>query len=342
MINFNKYFSFLMVLILFTACQTSSVKEVHSTKETITKTTPLTTEIQRVAMLNTSQDNIIDKSSCFMIKFPYGVTVNNVPISINSPNDYAAVQNNINAYSNDNDIVNIHFPITILFDDYTQKSIANKVDFEVLISSCQLNSNSFGKINCLTINYPIAINVYDSSYQIASSIWINDNLAMFNFIANLINNKFIAISYPISVKDQNGKNVTITSNVQFEDVINNTVETCSGSTNTNLDFVQIITANSWKVSYYYNSSDKTLNFDGYSFTFNSDYTLVVTKLGKSYSGNWSTFFDNGHRRFTIKINSDPMAKLDEDWRIFEFNPFQLRFKSSDSSSENDYLYFEKK
>jgi hypothetical protein len=331
-----------MLLLFFTACQTSSVEEVHSTKETITKTSPLTTEIQRVVMLNTSQDNFIDKSSCFAIKFPYGVTVNNIPISINSPNDYSVVQNNIDDFSNDNDIVNIHFPITILFNDYTQKRIANQTDFEFLISSCQSNSNLFGKIHCLTINYPIAINVYDSSYQIASSISINDNLAMFNFIANLINNKFIAISYPISIRNQNGQNSTITSNAQFEDVIKDAVDSCSGNTNTNLDFVKIITANSWKISYYYNNSDKTSNYNGYSFTFNTDNSLVVNKLGKSYNGNWSTFLDNGHRRFTIKINSDPLAKLDEDWKVFEFNTLQLHFKSSDNNNENEYLYFEKK
>ncbi len=341
MINFKNYFIFLMLIGFFTACQTGSVQEVHSTKETITKTTPLTTDIQRVAMQNTSQDNIIDNSSCFMIKFPYVVTVNNVQITINSSSDYQLVQYNINAFSNDNDIIYIHFPITVVFNDYTQKSIVNQTDFDTLVFGCQSNTNTFGKINCLTINYPIVINMYDSNYQIASSISIMDDLAMFNFISNLAENKFIAISYPITIKDQNGQNVIVTANSQFEDLIKNAVDTCSGNSNTTLDFMQIITANSWNISYYYNSSDRTSNYSGYNFTFNADYTVVAKKSGMTYNGNWSTSLDNGHRRFEIKFDSDTLGKLDENWKVFEFNLTQLRFRSEDSPTENDYLYFEK-
>ena len=43
MINIEKIsrITFAFFLLVFTACQTESVKEVHSTKEKITKTTPL-------------------------------------------------------------------------------------------------------------------------------------------------------------------------------------------------------------------------------------------------------------------------------------------------------------
>ena len=342
MMNFKKYFSFFVFLAFFTACQTGSIEEVHSTKETITKTTPLTTEVQRVAMQKTSQDNIIDKSSCFMIKLPYVVTVNTIQISINSPADYQLVLNNINAFSNDNDIVSIHFPVNVLYSDYSQKSVTNQANLDALISNCQSDQNGFGKINCLTINYPISISVYDSNYQIASSISIIDNMAMFNFIANLADNKFIAITYPITIKDQNGQNVVITANSQFEDVIKNAVDNCSDNPNMHLDFIQIITTNSWKISYYYNDNDKTINYNGFIFKFNTNYSLVATKLGVIYNGTWSTSMDNGHRRFEIKFNSSSLDKLNEDWKVFEFNASQLRFKSDDGNNENDYLYLEKK
>jgi len=330
-----------MLIIFFTACQTGSVQEVHSTKETITKTTPLTTDIQRVAMQNTSRDNIIDKSSCFMIKVPYVVTVNNVEIPINSSSDYVLVQNNSNAFSNDNDIVNIHFPITVIFSDYTQKNIANQTDLDALISGCQSNTNTFGKINCLTINYPIVINMYDSNYQIASSISINDNLTMYNFITNLDTNKFISINYPISIKDQNGQNVIITTNSQFENVIKNAVDNCSENLNSPLDFMQIITANSWKISYYFHESEKTSVYNSYAFVFNSSYKVTATKSGISYNGIWSTKVDNGVREFEMKFESDFFEKLDVGWNVFEFNNSQLRFRHTEDNNDNDYLYFEK-
>jgi len=341
MMNFKYYFSFLLLSVFFMACQTSSIEEVHSTLETISKTTPLTTEVQRVAMQKTSQDNIIDKTNCFMIKFPYSITVNNVNISINTSSDYQFVLNTINANSNDNDIVYIHFPITVIFQDYTEKSLANQADFNSLIAECKANTIDFGKINCLSINYPILINIYDSNNQIASAISITDNLVLFNFIDNLVDNKFISISYPITITDQNGQNVIITTNKQFEDVIKNAVDTCSENINTVLDFMQTITSNSWKISYYYNDNDRTSYYNQYVFTFKSDYTVVATKSGIIYNGTWSTKIDNGVREFRMKIDSDPLSKLDEGWEVFEFNSSQLRFRSDDGLNENDYLYFEK-
>ena len=340
--NFKNYFCFLVFISFFMACQTGSVQEVHNTTATITKTTPLTTEVQRVVMQKTSQDDIIDKSSCFMIKMPYVVTVDNVQISINSPSDYQLVQNIINAFSNDNDIVTIHFPVTVLFNDYTQKSITNQTDFNSLVSNCQTNLNKFGKINCLSINYPISISVYDSNYQIASSVSINDNMAMYNFISNLSDNKFIAINYPITVKDQNGQNVIITTNSQFEDMIKNAVDNCSDSLTTPLDFMQIIMNSSWKIVYYYHDNEKTSIYDGYSFTFSANNKVVAIKSGITYNGIWSTKVNNGVREFQIKFDSDFLNKLDEGWKLFEFNNFQLHFRNKETITDNDYLYFEKK
>ncbi len=342
MINFKFFFIYLFTFGFFSACQTSSVQEDYNTNLTISKSTPLASEIQRVAMLNTSQDNVIDKSSCFMIRFPYVVTVNSIQININSPSDFLFVHNAINAYPHDDDNVNVHFPITVVFNDYTQKIIANQNDFESLISSCQFNTNTFGKINCLTINYPIGINVYDSNYQIARSISIVDNVSMFNFITNSSNSIFFAISYPISIKDQNGQNSIISTNSQFEDVIRNAVDTCDLNSNPTFDFVKILTSNTWKVSYYFNSIDKTFDYIGYSIVFNSDYTVVATKLGIVYKGDWTTSIDNGQRRFEIKFNGDPLSKLSENWKVFEFNLNQLHFISKESNNENYYLYLEKK
>ena len=341
MMNFKKYFGIFMLLGFFTACQTGSVQEVHSTLETIEKTTPLTNDVLRVAMQNTSQDNVIDNSSCFRIEFPYVVTVDNIQIPINSNSDYQLVLNTINANSNDNDIVTIYFPITVQFQDYTEKVLNNQTDFNSVIQQCTTDSNVFGKINCITINYPIAINSYDTNYQIANTISISDNLSLYNFIANLATNKFISISYPIAITNQNGQNVVITTNSQFENAIKNAVATCSGNTVSTLDFMQTITANSWKIFYYYNDNDRTSYYNGYVFIFKSDYTVVATKSGNTYNGTWFVKIDNGVREFGVKFQSDSLGKLDESWNLSEFNSFQLRFSSEDGNTENDYLYFEK-
>lgn len=338
--NWNSIIAFIFIG-LFASCQTESEVETYSTRETITKTTPLSTYIVRVAMQTTSRDNIIDKTSCFMIKFPYVISVNNAQITINSSSDYQLVQANINAYLSDNDIVYIHYPVTVLLNDYSEKSIANQMAFNNLIADCQANLNNFGKINCVTINFPIIINVYDSSNQIASTSVINSNQLLFNFFENLEENKFIAINYPITITNSNGQNIIITTNSQLEDVIKSAVDTCPENTITPLDFFQIITSTPWKISYYFHDSEKTSGYHGFTFVFNSNYKVVATKSGISYNGTWSTKVNNGVREFQLKFESDFLKKLDEGWKVFEFNISQLRFRHTEDNNDNDYLYFEK-
>lgn len=343
MMNFkNWYIVFAFIIVgLFASCQSESVVEIYSTKETITKTTPLTTYVERVAMQKTSQDNIIDKTNCFMIKLPYVVTVNYVQISINTVSDYQLVQTNINAHSYDNDIVSIHYPVTVILNDYSEKILVDQNAFNNLIIECQANSNNFGKINCITINFPITINVYDSSNQIASNASITSNQSLYSFFENLEDNKFIAISYPITITNSNGQNITVTTNSQFEDVIKNAVDSCPENPTVSLDFIQIITSNPWKISYYFHDSEKTSFYNGYTFTFNSNYKVIATKSGISYNGIWSTKMDNGVREFEIKFETDLLKGLDEGWKVFEFNNSQLRFRHIEDSNDNDYLYFEK-
>lgn len=340
--NYKNWFSVLALLIvLFTGCQTESVTEIYSTRETITNTTPLTNFVQRVAMQKTSQDDVIDKSDCFTIKLPYVVTVNNVQISINTATDYQLVQANIDAHIYDNDIVSIHFPVTVILQDYSEKIINSQADFDSLISDCESHSSDFGKINCITINFPITINVYDSNNQIASSVSISSNQLLYSFFENLEDNEFIAISYPITIVNSNGQNVVIASNNQFEDIIKNAVDTCSENINPSLDFIQTITSNPWKITYFLHEYERTAAYSDYTFVFSSDYKVVATKSGISYNGTWSTKVDNGVREFEIKFESDPLAKLNEGWNVFEFSSTQLRFRKVEGSNDNDYLYFEK-
>ena len=341
--NFINLFSVsLFLVVFFSACQSESVVEIYSTRETITKATPLSNYIQRVAMQTTNQDNIIDKTSCFMIKFPYVITVNYAQIAINSSSDYLLVQANINANAYDKDIVYIQYPVTVIGNDYSEKSISSQSALTNLIAECQSNSDDFGKINCISISYPITINVYNSSNQIASTSTITDSKMLYNFFENLEDDKFIAVSYPITITNSNGQNSSITSNSQFEDYIKNVIDTCPENTITTLDFMQIITSNPWKISYYFHDTVKTSVYEGYFFVFNSNYTVIATKSGVSYTGSWSTKVDNGVREFDIKFDTDLLKELDEGWKVFEFNNSQLRFRDAEDNNDTDYLYFEKK
>jgi adenylate kinase family enzyme len=343
MVSFNKYLGFLSVVsfLLLFSCQSEIAEQEYNTQETITKTTPLTTFIERVVMQKTSQDNIIDNTDCFMIKLPYVITVDNVEIPVNSYDDYELIKNKTDESSNDNDVIYVHFPITVIFSDYSEKRIYSQTDFNNLLYDCKVKSDDLLKINCLSFNYPITIKIYDSNKQIASSVSIIDDKALYVFINNLADNHLIALNFPLTINNLTGQKVTIVDNNQLEKVIKETIEICKENTSTILDFNKILINGPWKIAYFYHDYEKTQLYSDYIFTFNSDYTVKASKLGNSYSGVWYSKLENGVREFKVDFNVNTLDDLKLNWKLFEFNNSKIRFRGGTSNSglETDYLYF---
>ncbi|WP_278011048.1 hypothetical protein [Flavobacterium gyeonganense] len=173
MLRFHKYLLVVACLFFF-SCQ-NEIDEQNHNDQTVTNASPLTSYLQRVAMVKTVQDNIIDGSSYCTIKLPYTVTVNNETIAINTTADYQKVIDNINAYNTDDDIVRISFPVTMVYYNYIEKLIPNQSDFDTLIDYWNLYPDLLSKINGLNIQYPISINIYNSYNQQASSVTITSD-----------------------------------------------------------------------------------------------------------------------------------------------------------------------
>ena len=341
MLSFKKQLHYLAIasLLFLFSCQSEVEEQVYNTQATMTSSSPLTTYLQRVAMVKTIEDNLIDKSSYCTIKLPYKVTVNNVSISINTTADYQKVLDNINAYSNDNDIVRITFPVTMVYYNYVEKVISSQQEFESLLSYWAAEPDLLSKINCFDINYPITINIYNSANQIASSVQITSDSAFFSFINNLKESQFIALSYPISITDNNNHVMAIANNSQLENAIKYVIDNCKENTNPAIDFVNTLTQGSWRISYFYDNFGKTSLYTGYEFVFKKDQSVTATKLGISVTGHWETKINNGVREFKISFSPDLLHQLDENWKVFEFNNSQLRFRDEGGSNDNHYLYF---
>jgi hypothetical protein len=343
MLSFKKQLHYLAIVSLsfLFSCQSEVEEQVYSSKETMTKSSPLTTYLQRVAMVKTVEDNLIDKSSYCTVKLPYKVTVNYASIWINTTADYQKVLDNINAYSNDSDIVKITFPVTMVYYNYVEKVIASQLEFDSLLSYWAYKPDLLSKINCFNINYPITITIYNSADQIASSVQITSDSSFFSFINNLKESQFIALSYPISISDNYNRMKVIADNSQLENAIKYVIDNCKENSNPALDFINSLTQGAWKISYFYDDFGKTSLYNGYVFVFKNDQSVTATKLGISVSGQWETKVENGVREFRIKFSPDLLHELDEDWKVFEFNNSQLRFRKEEGSNDNHYLYFEK-
>ncbi|MCD0472288.1 hypothetical protein [Flavobacterium sp. JAS] len=339
MLPLKKYLSLIVFLFLL-SCQSEMDEQGSNTQGTITSVSPLTSYLQRVAMVKTVQDNVIDGSSYCTIKLPYTVTVNNTQIAVNTTADYQKVADNINANTYDDDVVKINFPVTMVYYNYIEKNIPNEADFNSLIDYWNLYPDLLSKINGLNINYPITINIYNSANQIASSVSIISDQAFFNFIKNLSASQYISLKYPISIADYNNQTKSITSNLEFENAIKYAIDSCPENNIVSLDFTAAITNGSWGIPYYFDDSEKTSSYSGYSFVFKSDKSVVATKGAITETGQWDSTIQYGVRELQLTFSSELLGKLNSNWKLFEFNNSQIRLRNV--SNTTDYLYFEKK
>ena len=338
-----KYLLMCVAVMVFISCQDEETLVIQDITKNLTTTSPLVSLLSRVSQNPTSKDNILDKTSCFNVRLPVSVIVNGKYINVFSQNDYVIVQNALDAFSNDDDVVHFVYPITIQYQNFKTELIRNSDQLEDIIDNCD-DDDGFNEIECLSINYPINISIYNANNQIAKTITIQNDKDLYNFLKDLESDVFISISYPISIINSKGQNVVITNNSNFENSIEESIKDCNTNSGSggNQNFVSILTNGTWHVSYYFDDSDETLNYKGYNFTFNSNETVKVVKEKNTIVGNWSTFVNNSQDIFLLKFEDSKLDELEEDWKITEFTTTNVRLKNKSSSDgATDYLYFTK-
>lgn len=340
-----KYFLQLSIVgLILLSCQSEENEVIQDATQNLTNSSPLTTLVTRVTQNPTSNDNVLDNSSCFSVVLPVTVIVNGDNILVSTESDYQLVQDAIDAFSTDDDIVNFVYPITIKFQNFSTQVLQDSDDLDDVIDNCG-EDDGFDEIDCITFNFPILINVYDANNQLANTITINNNVELYNFLENLEDNEYIAIQYPISLIDSNGITITITNNNQLEDAIEDSIDDCDDSPSGgggSLILSSIITDGTWYVSYFFDDTDETSDYTGYNFTFNTSGTALAIKNTTTINGTWSNYIDSGDEKLEFSFDGTILDELEDDWEIIEFTATQIRLKDvSGGGGGTDYLYLTK-
>lgn len=334
----------LLVSLSILSCQTEEVVIIEDNKENLSATSPLVTLVSRVSQNTTSQDNVLDSSSCFAVQLPVVVIVNNQQITVSTTADYQIVQDAIDAFLNDDDIVNFIYPITIVYQNFSTQLISNSNALDDVLDDCG-EDDDFDEIDCITINYPIVINVYNSNNQLANTVTILNDVQLYNFIENLDSSDLIAINYPISLQNSNGQTIVISSNYELENFIEDAIDDCdnsSGGSGGTATLTNIITNGTWYISYYFDDVDETSNYNGYNFTFNMNGTSIAIKNATSINGTWSNYIDSGQEKLELAFDGLTLDELEDDWKIIEFSSNIIKLKDvSGGNGETDYLYLTK-
>lgn len=340
-----KIASLLFILLFALSCQNEEmIINEEPSNENLTGESPLVSLLARVARNPTSHDNVLDNSSCFSVQLPATVFVNGIQIVVNTEADYQTVQDAINAFTNDDDLVNFVYPITIEFQNSDTQIIANANELDDVIDDCE-EDDDFDEISCIRVNFPININIYNNENQSVNTVAIQNKRAFYGFLMSIIRNTTITITiqYPISIVKANGVTVAVNSNEELLLLIEDALENCVTGNTGNLTLQSVIVDGPWRVTYYFrNNIIQTAYFTGYNFTFNPNNTAVASGVGSPINGTWDILSNGNEKKIEFEFQGNTLDRLSERWKVVEYTNTVVKLRLvGGGNGGNNYLYFTK-
>jgi hypothetical protein len=331
---------FILSLICITifGCQKEESETIGTRDTSLNKNSALTNRLGKASQATTSNDNVLDGTSAYSVKLPVTITLNGQVIVVTSESQFTAIQANKDASASDDDIVKFTFPITIILRNYQEVVINNQDDLDDI----EEDEDDISEVDCVTIIYPITINLYNTNNQIASSLTIQNDSQLINFIKNITSTTIYELKYPVQVKDANNVTLNITSNEQFIDVIDDSILDCGLNAGNVTGFEDILKSGQWKITFFNDDDDdETAQYVGYVFTFNADKTISIINGAQNSSGTWNFFLDSGVYKLDLTFADSNLGELIEDWMLLEFNNSKIDLKVSDDDDDVNYLEFSK-
>lgn len=200
-----KYMPFLMLLLMLLGCQKEELKIVEGQdEESFINDSALTSLLVAVVSHDATFDDVVDKSSCFSIDFPYVCRYRGHAYPVTGPDDLAP-------FDAEDDLVP-EFPINITFADHSKGVIPDYDTFLKMASRCANGEFYDNIINCVDIVYPVSIALYDPDTSDFRTISFQHDKETFESIVALEENTIATINYPIEIKLENDVVITINSN----------------------------------------------------------------------------------------------------------------------------------
>ena len=336
----NGYPFFLCLLsLVFFSCQNEKQTIELNSVNSFTKSAPLSDLIKRVSQNETSLDNVLDNTSCFSVKLPVSLTVDSQYVTVTNSAGYETIKDIKDGYSNDDDIVEFNFPITIVYKNFQEVVISNQAQYNSIFSQCSPDG-SLNEITCIDFNFPISISKYNSNNQVASSITVQNNNQLYNFVNNVDAGEIVGIVYPLTLTKSNSSTVVVSNNTELETAIESVIGYCNNSGSGSLVLAEVLVSGTWHVSYFYSDHDETFHYTGYNFNFNTNETCVATKVSTTINGNWDIQNEGTYQRFYLNYDGSVLYEMESNWKVLEFSATNIRLKK-DSGSEAYYLNFTK-
>ena len=314
-------------LLLFTSCQ-DEVTEITPPEESeaLTAESELTGLMFSTSIMDGSADNIIDNASCTSVKLPITVEIKGLQIIIDSKEDFKVIEAIFNKFEDDEDRLEIIFPITIILSDHEEIVIENREALEALIEKCRGDNEEDDDIECIDFQYPISFSVFNTDFQIIDVVTIEDDKQLYRFLNRVKNKEVIAsLDFPITLEYTDGTTVEVNNNEELARTINEARNICDEDddndygdddfTKERLDeYLQICP---WVVhEFIRDEKDSTAEYKEYALNFKEDDVVVMrARGGNMLTGTWSTRVTD--RGALLKLEFEALADFTLEWIVYD-------------------------
>lgn len=343
--------TFLVLTLFVTGCQKEINETIEATTEDVFSSETVVADlIQKTALKDGSEDNIIDGSSCSSLVLPITVHVNGLEIILDEPKDFETVENIIDKFDDDDDLIEFMFPVKVILADHSEIIIENESDLDDLIDDCT-EGGLDDDIECIDFKYPISIAVFDSKNQISNVKTIENDKQMHDFIDDLDDDDIASFTFPVTVILSNDSEFTVNNHDELEDALKNAINDCDEDDDNDHDeddvddseLVEVLLQNKWMITYYFDDKDETSDFDQYAFKFYENGIVKAVKGDHVSEGTWSSNGDDGELELELDFGDDMiLGEISDEWDVIEFAMEIIKLKDvSGGDGSEEYLTFEK-
>lgn len=297
-------------------------------EETLAANSNIANLLQNMATKDGSDDNIIDNASCISIALPVTVIVDGLEIMVDSPEDFETIEDIFDEFDDDEDILEIIFPITIVLSDFTELVINDLDELEDFADNCEGENEFDDDIECADIKYPVTASVFNSNNEVIDTITFNNDQDLYQFVDDLDEDDVVQINFPVTVILFDGTEVQTSNLDELEDILDNAKDDCDEDDDNdfNDDDCDNCTTNQlsevlvgcidWSVDKLErNDEDLEDQYAGYRFNFANDGTLTANSSSETFSGTWET--NGSGNNIAVVINIPNLSDFNATWNLHE-------------------------
>ena len=275
--------------------------------------------MQSTSIFNTSIDNVLDQSSCFGVDLPVTIIANGITITIETIEDLDTLEDIFDEFDDDEDYLDFLFPVTIIFNDYSELVINDQDELDTYINNCSNEEIEDDIIECVDFVYPITMSIYNSQFQVIDNITFNNDSEFYAFLDTIDDENDDAIiaslNFPVSLVYADGTEIEVTNNAELQAAIAAAGDDCDDDYNNCT--VEEVSMYLQECHWYVESYNQDDNLQDFDLSFQEDGTLqVVGPNAFTESGSWNISVSNDALPEIVIAGLQELEALNGTWTVF--------------------------